>query len=157
MAIEAPSWQIVNVIATKLATIKTANGFATDAGNNVDVERPENIETAAYPRIALGESTLSFTGQTLTASGMSTNWSMTVTCEGYVKDDGEHAERDAARLKFDVIRALGSVRTEDFASLDGVRVTTYTLSGEAPTLRQPDGMSKIAMQASVTVTFVVNP
>lgn len=156
MATEAPSWLILQVIASKLALIRTP-GFFTDAGENVDLDRPENIEDAAFPRIALGEATLSFTGQTLTQAGMSTNWSMTATCEGYVNDDGEHAERDAARLKFDVIRALGLVRTNDFDSLDGVRVTTYTLSGDAPTLRQPDGMNKITMQASVTVTFVVPP
>jgi hypothetical protein len=146
---DAPGWSILQIVATRLAAISVANGYYTEAGATVDTERVALDEADTFPRIALAEETMSTLAQTTAAI----NSAMVLCAEGYIPVGVDDAEYQAHRLKADITRALGRIKSSDFEGIENVRVTLFEVKGDRPTLRSPEGVAFIVVQVRATVTF----
>lgn len=147
---DAPNWLLLNIIADQARTILVANNYTSDAGLRVDLDRIGDTEEGIYPRIAIGEETLTPTGQTVGAISRE----LTVLCEGYVKADADNAERTAANMKWDIGRALGRIKASAFAGvIENITVSRVEVKGDQPTLRAvADAFTAVQVRIVVTYT-----
>jgi len=150
---EAPSWVVLQRIALKLGLILIANGYFTDAGAHIDLERPVPEENETFPRIALAEESSAVTNSALTSDGLAVTTSMQVVAEGYALIDGDDAEQVGHRMKLDITNAFGRIRAKDFEGIEGAQISKFEVSGDRPTFRQPDGLPFIVVQVRATVTM----
>ena len=145
---DAPNWQLINIVASQLAAIKIDGGYTCDAGDRVDTERPTLTDDAIFPRIAVGEETLTPTAQTVGAITRE----LVVVAEGAIATEVDTAERDAANLKWDIGRALGRMKPSAVTGIAGITVSKIEVKGDQPTLRTV-GESFIAVQVRMTITY----
>ena len=152
---DAPAAVILDRIAAKLAAIRVADGWFTDAGAHVDLERIDYNEEGDWPmpRICLVEDSRTVTAQ----SGGALNNSMDIVAEGYVRINSARPERLALRLKHDLTHGLASVRASDLQDIAGAAVTKVEVAGDFPTLRPSEPSLYVIAQARITVTFVTYP
>lgn len=148
--VEAISWLILGVSKARMQTVLAASGYWSDAGLRVDDERPSNDDDLVYPRIAVGIETMT----PVSSNPDAIIRDMVILAEGYVQIDGDNAERDAARMQADLVRAWMRTRPNDFESIATAsgRVVTFEVKGEQATLRSPD-LGFIVVQVRATVRF----
>lgn len=144
----APNWILLNIVAAQLAVISIDGGYTSDAGSRVDLERLANTEDAEFPRIAIGEDSLTPVAQNATAISRE----MVVVAEGYVKADEDNAERDAANMKWDLGRAFARLKPDMFKGNPNFNVTRIEVKGDQPTLRAV-AEAFIAVQVRLTVAY----
>jgi hypothetical protein len=149
---EAPSYVILQRIASVLATITTAGGYFNEVGaDRIDLEKDPLDPSSGFPRIALAEDTSAVTSSALSADGLAVTTPLFAVAEGYV-ELGDNQEQQAHRLKWDMTRALAQIRRETFAAIEGASVSKFEIVGDRPTLRRPDGINFIVVQVRATVT-----
>jgi hypothetical protein len=119
---EPVSWLALEAIKARLATILTADGYATDLGEQpIALDRTQHVGNGAYTTVVAGEITVAEQ-----ASGPRTTVSdMDVTIE-YALPSSTPApgpELLAHRARADIVRALGAAVRGDAAGFRSLRVT----------------------------------
>lgn len=155
---EPITWQTLEIIQARMASITIANGFYTDAGNEIDLEDGEirepvdDVDTPSpvFPRLAIFEESFAPTGSR-PGAGIGTQ---TVVIAGIVDAAANAAEITAHRLRHDIVAAALTLRQQDFAEIRPGGVSTVTLTGERDILRQSDGMNVLVVQVRVVLTCI---
>lgn len=137
------TWQLVQVIATRLSEITIANGYRTDIGLSVYTERTQ-VEQGSGP-FAL----VTLTKTTRTGAGPKVQRTATFTVEAAIPTgvDSTNKMETAHALLADLELALNT----QAESINGIR---YALATDADIEESPDGLKAIAVTMTGTANYM---
>lgn len=151
---EPVSYRLLEAVQARLQGISIANGYRTDVGDNVVIDAPYLAEGADVCFITSGAHTPTPASSTpRVRSG-----DVVINIEVVIPVARATAQRDAHRVRADVLRALIDTAIDLPRDADGSAATSLRITGDQ-ILTRPEGAAAIVVQitASAGLTERINP
>lgn len=146
---EPISYRLLEAVATALRDIRTANGYHTNLGTDVRVEAPIIVQGASVLFVTAED----FDRNTAAQTQRQRNSSVRVIIEAIIATGRATAQRDAHRVRADILRALFERRIVLPSDADGSSATGLNVESDIIDPRA-DGAAALAVRITATTNLV---